>query len=75
MKPLGPFICDSKIKVSASEMLILQKDPKFSVRSITNHKDFQVEVEKMLGKHRYRDEDHSTFKKKRGKKIVFSKCL
>ena len=75
VKPLGPFICDSKIKVSASEMLILQKDPKFSVRSITNHKDFQVEVEKMLAKHRYRDEDHSTFKKKRKKNSLFKVSL
>ena len=57
VKPLGPFICNKNLKISPEEMLILQKEPKFSVRKLTNKVVFQVETEKMLGKHRYRQAD------------------
>ena len=33
-------------------MLILQKDPKFSVRKLTNKQVFQVDTERMLRRHR-----------------------
>lgn len=54
MRPLGPYICDKKLKISPEELLILQKDPKYSIRSMTTNCEFQVELEKALGKHRYR---------------------
>ena len=54
LKPLGPFVCDRNIEISPEEMLILQKDPKFSIRHLASNQIFQVETEKMLAKHRYK---------------------
>ena len=51
-RPLGPYICKKDIKLSDDEILILQKEPKFSIRKHVNKRDFQVETEKMLCKHR-----------------------
>ena len=64
-KPLGPFICDRNIKISPEELLVLQKDPKFSIRKMASNSEFQVELEKSLSKHRYRVGDHSQKKKER----------
>ena len=46
LNPLGPFICTKDVKISPEEMLILQKDPKFSVRNVSSKNTFQVETEK-----------------------------
>ena len=53
--PLGPFVCDKSIKLSENELLVLKKDPKFSVRSQLKDEEFFVETHKALSKHRYRN--------------------
>ena len=60
-EPLGPFICDKSIILSPEEILILKKSPKFSIMSEVDEKDYKIETEKMLCKHRY------SFKKEKKK--------
>ena len=52
-KPVGPFICDQTISLTENELKILQRDPKFSVRSQTSKQKFTTEIERMNSKHRY----------------------
>ena len=52
-KPKGPFICDHTIKLDPEELVILNKDPKFSICRKVELLNFLLEVEKMLSKHRY----------------------
>ena len=62
--PLGPFLCDKGIKLTEEELLVLRKDPKFSVRQGINKSEFKIETEKMLAKHRYNECGHKKFNKK-----------
>ena len=50
--PLGPFICDSSIKLSDDELKVLSKQPKFSIMGDVSRVDMLLETERMLGKHR-----------------------
>ena len=52
-RPLGPFICDSSIKLSKQEISILSRDPKFCVMEEVDEMSFMVELERGLSKHRY----------------------
>ena len=63
-KPLGPFICDAKIKLSEDELKILSKQPKFSIMGDKKRTDMLLESEKMLGKHRFKDGPLNRKKKK-----------
>ena len=49
----GPFICHPDIKISDAEMLVLKKDPKYSLMQQTNREMFAIESELSLAKHRY----------------------
>ena len=51
-RSLGPFCCDPSISLTRGEISILSKDPNFSIGFEPNHKQFQVEVQRMLSKHR-----------------------
>ena len=51
-KSLGPYFCDPSIKLTRGELALLSKDPNFSVGFEPNEKQFQVEVQRMLSKHR-----------------------
>ena len=51
--PLGPFIGSKEITLSKEELLILAKDPKFSLRYGVDVMDFKTEVEKMIAKKKY----------------------
>jgi len=54
-EPLGPYICNTDIKLSLNEKKILSKTPKFS--TITDIEDicFMTETERMLSKQRYNE--------------------
>ena len=51
-KSLGPFICDSSIKLTTAERELLSKDPKFCIGFEPDKNSFQVEIQRTLSKHR-----------------------
>ena len=57
-KPIGPFITDKNIKLNASEIRILSKDPKFSLMEEPDRVEYNTEVEKSFSKHRYGQIEH-----------------
>ena len=48
--PLGPFICDSSIRLTENELLLLSRGSKFMVRENLSVEKFNVEVKKMICK-------------------------
>ena len=48
--PVGPFICDSSIRRTENELLVLSRGPKFMVRENLSVDEFNIEVEKMICK-------------------------
>ena len=56
-QPGLPMICDRNIKLSHNELSLLTKGPKFSVRSELNDEDFEVELETMISKQKYRSDE------------------
>ena len=55
VKPLGPYVCSSSIKLNKSEKALLSRDPKYSLCTEVDEFDFMVELERMLTKNRYND--------------------
>ena len=53
-----PMICDKKIKLSAAEMAILSRGPKFAVRESLVEENFKIELEKMIFKRKYNSKDN-----------------
>ena len=51
--PQGPFICSDSIKLSAAELKILSRGPKFMIREDLSREDFKVDVEKCVVKKKY----------------------
>ena len=51
--PVGAFIGSKDIHLSENEKMLLNKDPKYSLRYSTNTMDFQIELERMMSKQRY----------------------
>ena len=66
------MICDENIKLSHSELSLLARGPKFSVRSELKDEEFEVELESMITKKKYRssteEEDASLVEVERKKK-------
>ena len=54
--PGMPMICDKNIKLSHSELSLLARGPRFSVRSELNEEEFEVELESMITKKKYRSD-------------------
>ena len=54
--PTGPFIGSKAIKLSKAEILILSKNPKYSLRYRVDPLDFKMEVEKMNTKRKYEEQ-------------------
>ena len=67
-KPLGPFVCSDEISLSRDEVAVLSRDPKFSICTDVSDFDFNVELERMLSKHRINE--GITIEKNRKKKSV-----
>ena len=51
--PLGPFMCTKNIKLSADELKLLSRGPKFMIREDLSRENHQVDVEKMIVKQKY----------------------
>ena len=51
--PRGPFICDSRIKLSKDELNLLARGPKFMAREKIDAEAFEVNLEKMIVKKKY----------------------
>ena len=51
--PIGPFVGDPTITLNKGERSLLSRDPKFSLMFPVDDMDFQIELEKGLGKRRY----------------------
>ena len=66
---LGPYVCDPSIKLSEEEIMILNKDPKFSLMEDINDVDFRIELEKMLYKHRINENGKKRINKSQKDKI------
>ena len=64
--PLGPFICDTSIKLDSDEISLLSKQPKFSLMGEITEVDMLFETEKMTCKHRY---GQQTFNKANGRNL------
>ena len=60
---LGPFVCDKQIKLSNEELLILSKDPKFSLAFEPTETKFLTELERMASKQRYNTNQRNSKKK------------
>ena len=58
--PTGPFICHESIKFDEKELSILNKGPKFMIRSDLDENEFELELEKMVAKKKF----NSAFKDK-----------
>ena len=63
---VGPYICDPKIKHTPEELIILSKQPKFSVREEIRDLGMLQETERMLIKHGINEETREN--KERDKK-------
>ena len=50
---VGAFIGSKSLVFTEDEQLVLDKDPKFSVRTSVDIMDFKIELERMCGKQRY----------------------
>ena len=61
------LITDKNIKLNASEIRILSKDPKFSLMEEPNRVDYSTEVKKSFSKHRYGQIEQSHKKGKENK--------
>ena len=61
--PVGPYLCDPNIKLSKEELMILSKDPKFSLMTECSREEFCLENEKSLAKHHYGQQENSRKKK------------
>ena len=53
----GPYICDDRIQLNKQELSILSKDPKFSIMEECSESAFKLELEKMLAKNRFNDQN------------------
>ena len=53
-KPAPPMICSPDIKLSECELALLSKGPKFSIRPELDSEMFEVELESMITKKKYR---------------------
>ena len=53
--PTGPYLCDNKIKLSKQELLILSKDPKYSLLEEIDERNFKLELERMVAKNRFNE--------------------
>ena len=58
-KPALPMICSPDIILSDCELALLSKGPKFSVRSDLDSEQFEVELESMISKKKYRAADEA----------------
>ena len=61
---LGPFVCNKEIKLSKEELLVLGKDPKFSLAFEPTEMRFLTELERMATKQRYNLNQKNKRKKK-----------
>ena len=61
---LGPFVCNKRIKLSKEELLVLGKDPKFSLAFEPTEMIFLTELERMATKQRYNVNQQNNKKKK-----------
>ena len=53
LEPEQPMIYDENIKLSANELLVLAKGPKFAVRQDLVRENFKLELEKLICKQKY----------------------
>ena len=54
---VGPMICHKSIKLSEDEKSFLEKGPRYMLRQDLNASEFLVEVEKMIAKSKYQNQE------------------
>ena len=69
-QPVGPYICDPNLVLSANEILVLNKDPKYSLMEPCTMDTFLLEKEKSLAKYRFGRQERA--KKSEGSNIVIT---
>ena len=57
LEPEQPMVYDEDISLSANELLVLAKGPKFAVRQDLMRENFKLELEKMVCKQKYGSSD------------------
>ena len=55
-EPKGPFICDSNIKLTKFQKLLLSREPKYSLIKEPSEMQFKIEIERMNSKHRWNEQ-------------------
>ena len=59
---LGPFLCDKSINLSKEELIVLNKDPKYSLVYEPTELKFITELERMGAKYRYNENSRNAKK-------------